>query len=105
MGIVEKPLSQDEVDTWRVPIPGGAAILAPLDRLAQWARKSSLWSLTFGNSAAGCPAAPPAGSGLPTCGKAGPYNALFFTAGPDEEMHGLFGMLTAIAAEQDGDEE
>jgi uncharacterized protein (TIGR03118 family) len=64
-----------------------------------------LWSLTFGNSAAGCPAAPPASSGLPTCGKAGPYNALFFTAGPDEEMHGLFGTLTAIAAEQDGDEE
>jgi NADH-quinone oxidoreductase subunit B len=50
MGIIEKPLSQDEVDTWRVPIPGGAAILAPLDRLAQWARKNSLWSLTFGLS-------------------------------------------------------
>ena len=64
-----------------------------------------LWSLTFGNSAAGCPSAPPAGSGLPACGKAGPYNSLFFTAGPDEEMHGLFGMLTPIAAEQDGDEE
>jgi uncharacterized protein (TIGR03118 family) len=64
-----------------------------------------LWSLTFGNSAAGCPAAPPTGSGLPACGKAGPYNSLFFTAGPQEETHGLFGMLTAIAAEQDGDEE
>jgi uncharacterized protein (TIGR03118 family) len=64
-----------------------------------------LWSLTFGNSAAGCPATPPAGSGLPTCGKAGPYNSLFFTAGPDMEMHGLFGMLNPIAAEQDGDEE
>jgi len=50
MGIIEKPLSQAEVDTWRVPIPGGAAILAPLDRLAQWARKNSLWSLTFGLS-------------------------------------------------------
>ena len=50
MGVVAKPLSQQEVDTWRVPIPGGAAIVAPLDRLAQWARKSSLWSLTFGLS-------------------------------------------------------
>jgi NADH-quinone oxidoreductase subunit B len=50
MGIVEKPLSQEEVDSWRLPIPGGAAIVAPLDRLAQWARKNSLWSLTFGLS-------------------------------------------------------
>jgi NADH-quinone oxidoreductase subunit B len=38
------------VDTWRVPIPGGNVILAPMDRLTQWARKSSLWSLTFGLS-------------------------------------------------------
>lgn len=50
MGIIEKPLTQAEVDSWRVPIPGGAALVAPLDRLAQWARKSSLWSLTFGLS-------------------------------------------------------
>lgn len=50
MPLLEKPLSQDEVDSWRVPIPGGAAILAPADRLTQWARKSSLWSLTFGLS-------------------------------------------------------
>lgn len=50
MGVVEKPLSQEEVDSWRIPIPGGAAILAPLDRLGQWARKNSLWSLTFGLS-------------------------------------------------------
>src|SRR6266849_5615322 len=45
-----KPLTQSEVDSWRVPIPGGAAIVAPLDRIAQWARKSSMWSLTFGLS-------------------------------------------------------
>jgi len=50
MGVMAKPLTQDEVDSWRVPIPGGAAIVAPLDRLAQWARKNSLWSLTFGLS-------------------------------------------------------
>src|SRR5207248_705862 len=41
-------------DSWRVPIPGGAAIVAPMGRLAnyaaQWARKNSLWSLTFGLS-------------------------------------------------------
>ena len=50
MPLLEKPLSQFEVDSWRVPVPGGAAIVAPIDRLTQWARKSSLWSLTFGLS-------------------------------------------------------
>jgi NADH-quinone oxidoreductase subunit B len=50
MPLIEKPLSQDEIDTWRVPVPGGAALVAPMDRLTQWARKSSLWSLTFGLS-------------------------------------------------------
>jgi NADH-quinone oxidoreductase subunit B len=50
VGVVKRPLSQEEVDSWRVPIPGGAAILAPIDRIVQWARKSSLWSLTFGLS-------------------------------------------------------
>jgi uncharacterized protein (TIGR03118 family) len=47
-----------------------------------------LWALAFGNSAG-----------------AGPYNALFFTAGPNGEADGLFGALTAVASEQDGDEE
>lgn len=47
-----------------------------------------LWSLTFGNGAT-----------------AGPYNSLFFTAGLNDEMGGLFGTLTAVKAEQDGDEE
>ena len=46
-----------------------------------------LWSLQFGNS-----------------GNAGPYNTLFFTAGIQSEAHGLFGTLTAVATEQDGDE-
>lgn len=46
----EAPLSQSEVDSWRVPVPGGSVILAPLDRIAQWARRNSLWSLTFGLS-------------------------------------------------------
>ncbi len=50
MGMIANPLTQSEVDSWRVPVPGGAAIVAPLDRLAQWARKNSLWSLTFGLS-------------------------------------------------------
>jgi uncharacterized protein (TIGR03118 family) len=53
-----------------------------------------LWALAFGNSAAGCPSAPPPGSGLPTCGAAGPYNNLFFTAGINGEADGLFGTLT-----------
>jgi uncharacterized protein (TIGR03118 family) len=47
-----------------------------------------LWSLAFGNGAA-----------------AGPSTTLFFTAGLDHESHGLFGTLTAVASEQDGDEE
>lgn len=46
-----------------------------------------LWSLVFGNS-----------------GNAGPYNSLFFTAGIQDESHGLFGTLTAVPEEQDGDE-
>jgi uncharacterized protein (TIGR03118 family) len=37
-----------------------------------------LWALEFGNGA-----------------NAGPTNTLFFTAGPDEESHGLFGKITA----------
>lgn len=44
-----------------------------------------LWSLTFGND-----------------GAAGPSTTLFFSAGIDNEQHGLFGTLTPIAAEQDG---
>jgi uncharacterized protein (TIGR03118 family) len=56
-----------------------------------------LWSLTFGNSANGV-----SGAGA---GSAGPYNSLFFTAGINHEQDGLFGTLTAVPAEQDGDEE
>jgi hypothetical protein len=37
-----------------------------------------LWALGFGNGA-----------------NAGPTNKLFFTAGPDEETHGLFGRIAA----------
>jgi uncharacterized protein (TIGR03118 family) len=47
-----------------------------------------LWSLTFGNN-----------------GSAGSSTTLFFTAGGTDETHGLFGTLTPIATEQDGDEE
>lgn len=47
-----------------------------------------VWSLTFGNN-----------------GAAGPSTTLFFTAGIQNETHGLFGTLTPVDAEQDGDEE
>lgn len=47
-----------------------------------------LWSLTFGNN-----------------GGAGSSTSLFFTAGLNNEQDGLFGTLTPVAAEQDGDEE
>jgi uncharacterized protein (TIGR03118 family) len=41
-----------------------------------------LWALSFGNGAA-----------------AGPFNTLFFTAGIEDEAHGLFGTLTPLASE------
>jgi uncharacterized protein (TIGR03118 family) len=44
-----------------------------------------LWALGFGNGAT-----------------AGPLNSLFFTAGLDDEAHGLFGNLTAVSTEQPG---
>jgi len=47
-----------------------------------------LWSLTFGNN-----------------GGAGSSTTLFFTAGINNEQDGLFGTLTPVAAELDGDEE
>lgn len=47
-----------------------------------------LWSLTFGNG-----------------GSAGPSTTLFFSAGINGEQDGLFGTLTPVKAEQDGDEE
>ncbi|MEO7702624.1 MAG: TIGR03118 family protein [Opitutus sp.] len=53
-----------------------------------------LWALSFGNGAA-----------------AGPVNTLYFTAGPDEETHGLFGSIAPLpgkdhdADEQDDDED
>jgi uncharacterized protein (TIGR03118 family) len=42
-----------------------------------------LWALRFGND-----------------GSAGPATTLFFTAGPDGEVNGLFGTLTPVAAEK-----
>jgi hypothetical protein len=49
-----------------------------------------LWAIAFGNS---------------SDGGAGPFNTLFFTAGINSERDGLFGTLTPVAAELDGDEE
>jgi uncharacterized protein (TIGR03118 family) len=43
-----------------------------------------LWALSFGNGSA-----------------AGPTNTLFFTAGIDDEQHGLFGTITPIAGDDD----
>lgn len=44
-----------------------------------------LWALSFGNGAG-----------------AGPLNTLYFTAGPDEEVHGLFGTITPIPVQDHG---
>jgi uncharacterized protein (TIGR03118 family) len=41
-----------------------------------------LWAISFGNG-----------------GKAGPYNTLYFTAGPSNQTQGLFGSLTPVAAD------
>jgi len=46
-----------------------------------------LWSISFGNGAA-----------------AGPKTTLFFTAGPFEEAHGLFGSLVPAAPPEDADD-
>jgi uncharacterized protein (TIGR03118 family) len=45
-----------------------------------------LWALSFGNGA-----------------NAGPLNSLYFTAGADDEAHGLFGTITAVADDDDHD--
>lgn len=44
-----------------------------------------LWALSFGNGA-----------------NAGPVNTLYFTAGIDDEAHGLFGTITPAAGHKDG---
>ena len=38
-------------------------------------------------------------------GASGPGNTLFFTAGPDDEANGLFGMLTPVPAELNDNDE
>ena len=47
-----------------------------------------LWALRFGNG-----------------GLAGPTNTLFFTAGIDDEAHGLFGTITPIPKKHDDDDD
>lgn len=49
---------------------------------------TGLWGLAFGNG-----------------GASGPANTMFFTAGPDDEVNGLFGSLTPIATELAEDDE
>ena len=48
-------------------------------------RIDGLWALSFGNGAG-----------------AGPLTTLYFTAGPEEEAHGLFGSITPIADQNKG---
>ena len=47
-----------------------------------------LWGLAFGNGVLGQPT-----------------NALFFTAGPEDEEHGLFGRIDAVGQHDNGDGE
>jgi uncharacterized protein (TIGR03118 family) len=59
--------------------PHGFSLDGVLDRPNGHAiRIDGLWAIAFGNGAA-----------------AGPTNSLFFTAGPDDESHGLFGRIVA----------
>jgi uncharacterized protein (TIGR03118 family) len=60
--------------------PNSGALLGPLMNKKGKADKiSGLWGLMFGNG-----------------GQAGQKNQLFFTAGPNHESNGLFGMITAM---------
>jgi uncharacterized protein (TIGR03118 family) len=59
----------------------GAAFDGPLRNVEGAAIKiDGLWGIGFGND-----------------GNAGPSDTLYFTAGPDDEAHGLFGMIEAAA--------
>jgi uncharacterized protein (TIGR03118 family) len=49
---------------------------------------TGLWGLAFGNG-----------------GASGPGNTMFFTAGPDDEMNGIFGSLTPVAVELNENDE
>jgi hypothetical protein len=49
-----------------------------------------LWALAFGSGGAGL-------------ANNGPANTLFFSAGIDDEEHGLFGTLTAVPRKDDDD--
>ena len=64
----------------RLPWSGGAWNYAGKLRMdnGKAVKIDGLWALEFGNGAA-----------------AGPTNSLYFTSGPDEESHGLFGTVTA----------
>jgi len=61
------------IDAYR---PSGLFVGALRDEQGQRISIDGLWALHFGN------------------GTAGDTNALYFTAGPDDEAHGLFGKLT-----------
>jgi uncharacterized protein (TIGR03118 family) len=59
---------------------GGFASLGALRTLNnERVHIDGLWALEFGNG-----------------GAAGPVNSLYFTAGPDEESHGLFGKVDPV---------
>ena len=47
-----------------------------------------LWAITFGNG-----------------GRAGRPSTLYFTAGPDDESHGLFGSLDPVFKDDDDDDD
>jgi uncharacterized protein (TIGR03118 family) len=55
-----------------------------------------LWAISFGNGGI---------ADFPTGPNTGPYNACYFTAGPQGGQHGLFGNLLPVKAEQTRDEQ
>lgn len=59
-----------------------------LDQVNNPIQVDGLWALGFGNN-----------------GRAGSATTLYFTAGPDDESHGLLGMVTPVNAEQRGNAE
>lgn len=64
-------------------IETGAFIGKALDPMGKTIVIDGLWALSFGSG-----------------GTSGPANTLFFTAGPEDESHGLFGSLTAVPSTQ-----
>jgi uncharacterized protein (TIGR03118 family) len=70
-----------KIHAYDLSATGGPALVGTLsDASGMPVKIDGLWALAFGNG-----------------GNAGPTDSLFFTAGPDDEAHGLFGSITVAS--------